>query len=134
MFIDIHVHTRRLPGPPRIKGDKMTYATPEELLAGYDEIGIERACVLPGVNPECCYVPQANEDVLELAEKNARFIPFCNVDPRAMTNSIDAPFEWIFKYYRDRDVGASAKYAPTFPCSTPLCRPFSRGPKRPGSP
>ena len=24
MFIDIHVHTRRLPGPPRIKGDKMT--------------------------------------------------------------------------------------------------------------
>ncbi len=134
MFIDIHVHTRRLPGPPRIKGDKMTYATPEELLAGYDEIGIERACVLPGVNPECCYVPQANEDVLELAEKNARFIPFCNVDPRAMTNSIDAPFEWIFKYYRDRGCRGIGEICANLSMLDPLVQALFKGAEEAGLP
>ena len=102
MFIDIHVHTTRLPGPPRIHSDKMTYAPPQQLLAAYDEVGIERAVVLPPVNPECEYGVQAVEEVIEMAENNSRFIPFCNVDPRAMTNSIDAPFEWLFKYYRDK--------------------------------
>ena len=102
MFIDIHVHTKQIPGPPRFTGDQMTFATPEELLAGYDEIGVERACVLPEVNPECSYTIQSNEEILELAERNSRFIPFCNVDPRAMTNSIRSPFDRIFKYYRDK--------------------------------
>ena len=103
MFIDIHVHTRRLPCPPRFAGDKLTYASPSELLAAYDEVGIERGVILPGVNPECNYGVQSVEEVLEIAElSNGRFIPFCNVDPRAMTNNDRAPFEWIFKYYRDR--------------------------------
>lgn len=102
MFIDIHVHTRRLPCPPRFAGDKLTYASPKELLEAYDEVGIEQAVILPGVNPECNYGVQSNEEVLEIAESsNGRFIPFCNVDPRAMTNNDQAPFEWIFKYYRD---------------------------------
>lgn len=102
MFIDIHIHTRRLSGFPRITGDKMTYATPEQILAGYDEVGIERGVLLPGVNPECSHVPQCNEDVLELAEKyNGRFIPFCNIDPRAMTNSWNAPLDKMMVYYRD---------------------------------
>ncbi|MBO5690037.1 MAG: hypothetical protein J6S73_08910, partial [Lentisphaeria bacterium] len=102
MFIDIHVHTRRKPCPPRHAGDKLTYAAPEELLEAYDEVGIERAVVLPGVNPECSYGVQAVEDVIELSQlTNGRLIPFCNVDPRAMTNNDRAPFEWFFKYYRD---------------------------------
>lgn len=101
MFIDIHVHTRRLRGFPRLS-DHMTYASPEELLAGYDEVGIERGCVLPGVNPECSCVPQCNEDVLEMAQKyNGRFIPFCNIDPRMLSNSIFAPLDKILIYYRD---------------------------------
>ena len=35
MFIDIHVHTTRVPGFPRLNGE--TYARPEDLIAGYDE-------------------------------------------------------------------------------------------------
>ena len=102
MFIDIHVHTRRFPAPPRITSDKVTYASPEELFEAYDEVGIECGAVLPGVNPECSYGVQSVEEVLDLAAQYPRLIPFCNVDPRAMTNSLNAPFEWIFKYYRDR--------------------------------
>ena len=82
MFIDIHVHTRRLPGPPRDESGQ-TYASPDELLRRYDEIGVERAVVLPGVSPECCHCPQSNEEVIELAEgSGGRLVPFCNVDPR----------------------------------------------------
>lgn len=100
MFIDIHVHVRRIPGPPR-RG-KQAFSTPEQLLERYDKIDVEKAVLLPGVNPECAYVPQSNEEIIEIAEKYPdRFIPFCNVDPRAMTNSADAPLGEILRYYRE---------------------------------
>lgn len=100
MFIDIHVHFRVIPGMER--WGKQAYATPEQLIERYDQLGIERAIVLPGVNPECSYVPQSNEEVLKVAHENDRFIPFCNIDPRAMTNSIKAPLGDILRYYRDK--------------------------------
>ena len=134
MFIDIHVHTRKIPGPVRIAGDKMTYATPEELLAAYDEVGIERACVLPGVNPECAYVPQSNEEILELAEKNSRFIPFCNVDPRAMTNSIHAPFAWVFGYYRDKGCKGIGEVCANLSMLDPLVQAMFQGAETAGLP
>lgn len=106
MFIDIHVHTRRLKGFPRTYGttrsDNTTYATPEEIIAAYDKTGIEMGCILPVCSPESALLPQCNEDVLELAEKyKGRFIPFCNVDPRFMCNRVDAPLEKMLAYYKN---------------------------------
>ena len=90
MFIDIHVHTRRAPMPDR--GGGPAYTTPEQLIERYDQMGVEKAVLLPGVNPECSYVPQSVQEVIDIArEYPDRFIPFCNVDPRAMTNSAAAP-------------------------------------------
>jgi predicted TIM-barrel fold metal-dependent hydrolase len=31
-----------------------------------------------------------------------RLIPFCNIDPRALTNSVDAPLDSLLRYYRDK--------------------------------
>ena len=106
MFIDIHVHTRRLKGFPRTYGttrsDNSTYATPEEIIAAYDKTGIEMGCILPVCSPESALLPMCNEDVLELAEKyKGRFIPFCNVDPRFMCNRVDAPLEKMLAYYKN---------------------------------
>ncbi|MCF6174275.1 MAG: amidohydrolase [Victivallaceae bacterium] len=100
MFIDIHVHTRSMPGMQRY--GKPAYATPEQLIERYDKIGIERAVLLPGVSPECAYVPQSNEEIIELSRQNSRFIPFCNIDPRALTNSADAQLGEILSYYKDQ--------------------------------
>jgi len=101
VFIDIHVHTRVVPGPARANGQ--TYATPEQLIERFDAAGIERAAVLPGVSPECSHVPQSNEEVIELSRRtDGRFVPFCNVDPRAMSNAPDAPLGDILRHYRDR--------------------------------
>lgn len=99
MFIDIHAHAYRRPYPG--PNGKAVFSTPEQILKRHDELGIERAVLLPLVNPEV-YLPQSNEDILEMCENsNGRFIPFCNIDPRAITNSCDAPLGYILRYYRD---------------------------------
>jgi len=95
MFIDIHCHAYRKPTPI------YTFHTAEQVLARYDEVGIEKGILLPIVSPEI-YLPQANEDILEMCEQHPdRLIPFCNVDPRAMTNSSRAPLGDLLRHYKD---------------------------------
>ncbi|NOY80529.1 MAG: amidohydrolase family protein [Kiritimatiellaeota bacterium] len=97
MFIDIHAHAYRRSPPWPVK-----FCTPEQVLERYDAAGIEKGVLLPIVSPEI-YLPQANEDILEMAERYPdRFIPFCNIDPRALTNSTDAPLDRLLRYYRDQ--------------------------------
>ena len=97
MFIDIHAHAYRKSPPLPVQ-----FCTAEQVLERYDKAGIEKGALLPIVSPEI-YLPQANEDILEMAEKYPdRFIPFCNVDPRALTNSVDAPLDRLLRYYRDQ--------------------------------
>ncbi|MCX7706205.1 MAG: amidohydrolase family protein [bacterium] len=100
MFIDIHVHLRKK--PIVFKDGKQHYASPEQLLKRYDELGIEKAVILPGGAPECQTQKQSEEEVLEICQKYSdRFIPFCNVDPRSISNSSDAPLGEILSYYKN---------------------------------
>ena len=97
MFVDIHAHAYRKPVPFVVQ-----FPSVEELLKRYDECGIEMGCVLPVVNSEI-YLPQANEDILEMAEQHPdRIIPFCNVDPRALSDSPYAPLDRVLAYYKDK--------------------------------
>ncbi|HHN46751.1 MAG TPA: hypothetical protein ENN09_04845 [Planctomycetes bacterium] len=100
-FIDVHVHVRaRHCGI--LRGGRQPYATPDELLARYDEIGVEKAILLPAASPECQYVPQTVHEVIDICERYPeRFVPFCNVDPRALTNSPDAPLDELLAHYKD---------------------------------
>lgn len=119
MFIDIHVHTRTIPGPPY--GGGPAYATPEQLLERYAAIAVEAAVLLPGVSPECAIVPQSNEEILQISRQYpGRFIPFCNVDPRAMTNSADAPLGEILAYYRDQGCKGIGEVTANLPFLDPL--------------
>ncbi|OQA88836.1 MAG: Amidohydrolase [Lentisphaerae bacterium ADurb.Bin242] len=102
MLIDIHVHMVEEEVYP-VYG-KQTFALPQQLIRRYDAVGIERGVVLPLGNvenvPGCC---QSNEEVLRMARNfPGRFIPFCNVDPRACHNSWRAPLGDILRYYRDK--------------------------------
>jgi len=119
MFIDIHVHVRRIPGP--LRHGKPAYATPEQLIERYDAIGVERAVLLPGVSPECAYAPQSNEDILEICQTHpGRFIPFCNVDPRAMANAPDAPLGDLLRFYRDRGYKGIGEVTANLPFLHPM--------------
>ena len=96
MFIDIHAHAYRKPVPFVVQ-----FCTAAQVLQRYDKAGIEKGALLPIVSPEI-YFPQANEDILDMAAQYPdRFIPFCNLDPRALTNSADAPLDRVLRYYRD---------------------------------
>ena len=97
MFIDIHAHAYRRPIPFVVQ-----FCTVEQVLERYDKAGIEKGVLLPIVSPEI-YIPQANEDILDMAKQYPdRFIPFCNIDPRALTNSADAPLDRLLRYYKDK--------------------------------
>ena len=115
MFIDIHAHAYRLP-PPR--GPRFCNA--DQLLRRYDETGIERGMLLPIVSPEV-YSPQSNEEILEMARQHPdRLIPFCNVDPRALTNSADAPLGDLLRHYRDQGCRGLGEVMPNLPVRDPL--------------
>ena len=132
MFFDIHVHARKTPGFPR--GGKQAYATPEQLIERYDKLQIEKGVLLPGVNPECAYTPQSNEEVMDVAEKTGRFIPFCNIDPRALSNSMWAPLGDILKFYRDKGCKGIGEVCANLHFLDPLVQNLFKGAQDAGLP
>jgi len=93
MFIDIHAHAFRIK-------PLYNFCTAERLLERFDEIGIEIGVLLPVVNPEI-YFTQAVEDIIEMSAMHPdRFIPYCNVDPRCLTNSPRAPLGEALRHYK----------------------------------
>lgn len=115
MFIDIHSHAYRKKVP-----FICNFCTAEELIARYDELGIAKGVVLPIVSPEI-YFPQTNEDILDMAEKYPdRIIPFCNVDPRALTNSPNAPLDKVLSYYKERGCKGLGEVMANLPLMDPL--------------
>ena len=133
MFIDIHVHATRIPGFPR--GKNQAFATAEQLLEQYDRIGVEKGVLLPDINPEWSYGCQSVQDILEISRKYPdRFIPFCNVDPRSLTNSADAPLGDLLKYYRDQGCLGIGEVCANLPFSHPMVQNLFKHVEKTGFP
>ena len=119
-LIDIHVHAYIWPGP---RG----FSTADEVLERYDKAGIQMGVILPLVSPEV-YLPQSNEEVLAIVEAHPdRFVAFCNIDPRAMTNSAAAPLGELLAYYKERGCRGVGEVMPNMPFLDPLASRPSRG-------
>lgn len=102
MFIDCHVHAVEVPTCPYPSTGDQLICTPEQLIERYDAVGIERGVILPIASADSTNFVQSNEEMLRMVAKNPdRFIPFCNLDPRAMFNTGKAPIEYVLKYYKD---------------------------------
>ena len=100
MFIDVHAHAYRKTPVYGSKGTRK-WVTPERLLEFYDKHDVEKGVLMPLLGPEF-YPPQANEDILEAAERfPGRFIPFCNVHPYAMHYDPASPLELLFEQYKE---------------------------------
>jgi len=104
MFIDIHAHMYKYPYPMSYDkaNDKyrLLFPTAEQLLKLHDELGIDRAVLLPLVSSEE-YVPQSVGEIIEAAnESNGRFIPFCNLDPRVLANRSDTDLGFLCEFYK----------------------------------
>jgi predicted TIM-barrel fold metal-dependent hydrolase len=118
LLIDIHVHATLRAGPRRPNGE--TFATPEELLAMMDARGIARAVILPEASPECAHHPLSNDACLDIvAQHPSRFIPFCNVDPRMLTNSPAADFTPLLAHYKSRGCKGVGEMTANLPFDEP---------------
>ena len=114
MFIDIHAHAFRKKTPI------WNFCSPKELLADYDKLKIDMGVLLPIVSPEI-YFPQAVEDILEMCDDHPdRFIPYCNVDPRAITNSSKAPLEQALQYYKELGCKGIGEVMPSMQLVDPM--------------
>lgn len=117
MFIDIHAHAYRKGTPPQ--DGRTLFSTPCEVLKRYDKAGIEKGILLPLVGPEV-YLPQSNEDILDMcANHKGRFVPFCNMDPRGISNSPDAPFDIWLKHYKKAGCKGVGEFMPNLHFTDP---------------
>lgn len=129
MFIDIHAHAYRKPVPFVVQ-----FCTAEQLIGRYDELGIEKGVLLPVVSPEV-YLPQANEDILDMAEQYPdRLIPYCNIDPRALSNSAEAPLDRLLAYYKDRGCKGLGEVMLNVPLMHPMVQNLFRHAEKVGLP
>jgi len=108
MLIDAHLHTVRRKSLPREMEDPERaayahFATPEELIDIMDRTGVDMGVLLPVVNPEWIVQASTVEDILDICTQYPdRFIPFCNIDPRAGINSPDANLSHQILFYKEQ--------------------------------
>lgn len=133
MFIDIHAHAYRIQ-PVYGVGGNYRWAMPETLLRFYDEYDVEKGVLLPIVNPECNAI-QSNEDILETAARfPGRFIPFCNVDPRAINNDLNSPLEDHFLRYKEAGCKGIGEVMANYPFTHPMMQNLFRAAEISGLP
>jgi len=96
-MIDIHTHL----GRGAVKDEPII--DENELLRQMDELGIEKAAVLPrGCSPEGHFFHFTTDDVLKVYHRHPdRIIPFYKADPRNGNNSPDTDFSWVLEEYKE---------------------------------
>lgn len=125
MIIDIHAHAYRKPFQ-QVHGTE-PFPTPEQLIEYYDRAGIQKAVLLPVIGPEF-YLPQSNEEILEMATKfSDRFIPFCNVHPFALSNAITSPLGTLMKKYKELGCRGLGEVTCNLPFRDPFVRNLFKG-------
>jgi hypothetical protein len=113
---------RRHPKLTRPNGSQ--YPTPERLVEKMDESGIDKAVVMCSVSPEWRYTMTMPEETLDICAAHPdRLIPFCNVDPRYLTDTADSDFRPMLEAYQEMGAKGVGEYIPNLPFDDPrnLC-------------
>ena len=126
-FIDIHVHTCKPRHPKVTRANGTRYPTPQELIEMMDAAGIDMAVVQTTVSPECRYTAVTSEETIEIcANYPKRLIPFCNLDPRFVSNSPQAKFRPLLEAYKELGCKGVGEYVPNLYFDDPLNMNFFR--------
>lgn len=101
-LIDVHVHLAQ-----QWYGEKYGPLTATQILHWMDAHSIDKAAVLPLVSPEAFWYPITTDYVLrETASHRDRLIPFCAIDPRALSTHLTEKQQVVDMLRRYRDAGA----------------------------
>lgn len=127
MLIDIHTHAYRVKCP-----FGANFCTLDEILKEQDRLGIDMSCILPVVSPEI-YIPQNTEDIIDMARAYPdRIIPFCNVDPRSLSNSPFAKLEDVMEFYKEKGCKALGEVMPNMRMDDPKVQNLFRAAEKVG--
>jgi uncharacterized protein len=127
MLIDIHLHCCKKRHPKITRPNGSRYPDPQELIGMMDEAGIDKAVVLSTLSPEVRYTVVTPEETLEIcALYPERLIPFCNMDPRYLTNDAAANFTPLLEAYKDLGCKGIGECIANLPFDDPLCMNFFR--------
>jgi len=125
MFIDIHVHCAKPRHPKLTRPNGSHYPDPETLIGMMDQAGIDRAVVMTTLSPEWRYTIVTPEETLEICARYPdRLVPFCNMDPRYLTNDATADFTPILEAYKELGCKGVGECIPNLPFDHPLCMNF----------
>ena len=99
--IDIHAHVEPfVEYAPKYQSTGLTKLSPRDLGEFFDKLNIEKGVLLPLISPEAATNTSSNESIKYVTEKNPeRFLWFCNVDPRALSNSKDSNLGYLLEHY-----------------------------------
>jgi predicted TIM-barrel fold metal-dependent hydrolase len=101
-YFDVHVHLTQ----PWF-GHERGPLTARQLLKWMDQHGIAQAAVLPLVSPEAFWYPISTDFVLEeTAPHRDRLVPFCAIDPRALSTHLTTRQQVVDMLKRYIDAGA----------------------------
>ncbi|MEO2049511.1 MAG: amidohydrolase family protein [Pirellulales bacterium] len=117
-YFDIHVHLAQ-----RWYGEKHGPLTATQMLRWMDAHNVSQAVVLPLVSPEAFWYPVTTEYVLrETAPHRDRLIPFCAIDPRALSTHLTETQQVVDMLNRYREAGARGfgEHKPQLPIDDPL--------------
>ncbi|MBO4297321.1 MAG: amidohydrolase family protein [Clostridia bacterium] len=132
--IDIHVHSNKTPGIPRnAAGD--TFATPEQLRAMYDQIGVEKGLLLSLIKMEASFDTATTREYQEMYEAHKDlFYWFCNVDPHQGRNTPDTDLSYFLNYYKARGAKGVGEVCTNLPFDDPRMRNLFKHCQRCGMP
>lgn len=120
-LIDIHVHTCKPRHPKVTRPNGTCYPSPQQLIAMMDAAGIDMAAVMTTLSPECRYTVVSPEETIEnCGLYPGRLIPFCNLDPRFLTNGPKANFRPLLEAYKELGCKGVGEYVPNLYFDDPL--------------
>ena len=120
--IDVHAHVTPFPeyAPPNeYAGNRLI--SPEEVIAFYDELGVEKGVLLPLTSSEYNFEQITSGDCKYVADKYPdRFLWFCNIDPRGMGYTPDADLSKLLEHYKSLGAKGLGELTANLPADDPL--------------
>ena len=125
MFIDIHTHCCKARHPKITRMNGSHYPSPDEMIATLDAHGIDMAVIMTTLSPEWRYTMVSAEETLEICAMHpTRLIPFCNMDPRYLSNDTRANFTPLLEAYKELGCKGVGECIPNLYFDDPLCMNF----------
>lgn len=119
--IDIHCHITAFPeyAPRRFNGSRTLDV--KEQIAIHDKLNVDIGVILPGVSAEGTFLQHSNEEAKFITVQHPdRFMWFCDIDPRMISNDSTADLSYLINHYKSLGAKGVGETTATIYADDPL--------------